>query len=55
MALMSLNIEKLLDLAIPMIAILISQAVIMAIWAYFVTFYSMKTYDAAVMAAGHCE
>lgn len=55
MALMSLNIEKLLDLAIPMIAILISQAVIMAIWAYFVTFYSMgKTYDAAVMAAGHC-
>lgn len=55
MALMSLNIEKLLDLAIPMIAILISQAVIMAVWAYFVTFYSMgKTYDAAVMAAGHC-
>lgn len=55
MALMSLNIEKLLDLAIPMIVILISQAIIMAIWAYYITFYSMgKTYDAAVMAAGHC-
>lgn len=55
MALMALNINKLLDLAIPMIVILLTQAVVMAVWAYYVTFISMgKNYDAAVMAAGHC-
>lgn len=55
MALMSLNIAKLIDLALPMIIILLTQAVIMMFWAYFVTFRSTgKDYDAAVMAAGHC-
>ena len=55
LALMNLNIAKLLSLAGPMIAILFIQTVVMMIWAYFVTFRSMGSdYDAAVMAAGHC-
>ncbi|MBQ9046813.1 MAG: sodium/glutamate symporter [Solobacterium sp.] len=55
MALMSLNIAKLISLAGPMIVILLAQAVVMMLWAYFVTFRTTgKDYDAAVMAAGHC-
>jgi ESS family glutamate:Na+ symporter len=55
MALMSLNIARLVSLALPMIVILISQAVVMMLWAYFVTFNTTgRDYDAAVMAAGHC-
>ena len=55
MALMSLNINRLVALALPMMVILITQAVVMALWAYFVTFRTTgKDYDAAVMAAGHC-
>lgn len=55
MALMSLNISKLIGLALPMIVILIAQAVVMMLWAYFITFQTTgRDYDAAVMAAGHC-
>lgn len=55
MALMSLNIAKLVDLALPMIVILIAQAVVMMLWAGIITFRTMgMDYDAAVMAAGHC-
>ena len=55
MALMTLNISALVSLAVPMIVILITQAIVMIIYAYFVTFRTMgKDYDAAVMAAGHC-
>ena len=55
MALMSLNISKLIDLALPMIVILVAQAAVMMLWAYFVTFNTTgRDYDAAVMAAGHC-
>ena len=55
MALMSLNIAKLVSLAGPMIVILLTQAVVMMLWAYFVTFNTTgRDYDAAVMAAGHC-
>ena len=55
MALMSLNIAKLVSLAGPMIVILLAQAVVMMLWAYFVTFNTTgRDYDAAVMAAGHC-
>ena len=55
MALMSLNISKLISLAGPMIAILLAQALVMMFWAYFITFRTTgKNYDAAVMAAGHC-
>lgn len=55
MTLMTLNISKLVDLAIPMIIILIAQTIAMMLFAYFITFRTMgKSYDAAVMAAGHC-
>ncbi len=55
MALMSLNISKLIDLALSMIVILLAQAVVMMLWAYFITFNTTgRDYDAAVMAAGHC-
>ncbi|WP_337997506.1 sodium/glutamate symporter [Oleispirillum naphthae] len=53
--LMRLNLAKLASLAGPMLVILMVQSAVMMIYAYFVTFRSMgKSYDAAVMAAGHC-
>jgi ESS family glutamate:Na+ symporter len=55
MALMSLRLWELLDLALPMLAILSVQVAMMATFAYFVTFRFMgRDYDAAVMAGGHC-
>ncbi|MBQ3437721.1 MAG: sodium/glutamate symporter [Fusobacterium sp.] len=55
MALMSMKLWQLADLALPLISILLVQTVIMAIFAYFVTFSIMgRDYDAAVMATGHC-
>ena len=55
MALMNSSIWTLLDLAGPMIVILVTQTVVIMLYTYFVTFRAMgKTYDAAVMAAGHC-
>lgn len=55
MALMSLNIAKLVGLAVPMLVILLAQTIVMAIYASTVTFKTMgSSYDAAVMAAGHC-
>lgn len=55
MALMSLKLWELLDLAIPMLVILTVQVSMMAAFAYFVTFRVMgRDYDAAVMAGGHC-
>lgn len=55
MALMSLKLWELLDLALPMLAILLVQVVLMAAFAYFVTYRLMgRDYDAAVMAGGHC-
>jgi glutamate:Na+ symporter, ESS family len=55
MALMSLRLWELADLAIPMIAMLVAQVTMMFLFAYFVTFRVMgKDYDAAVLAAGHC-
>jgi ESS family glutamate:Na+ symporter len=55
MALMSLRLWELLDLALPMLAILTVQVTMMAAFAYFVTFRVMgRDYDAAVMAGGHC-
>lgn len=55
MALMSLNISKLVSLAGPMIVILLVQTIVMMLWAYFITFRTTgKSYDSAVMAAGHC-
>ena len=55
MALMSLKLWELLDLAIPMLIILTVQVAMMAAYAYFVVFRFMgRDYDAAVMAGGHC-
>jgi ESS family glutamate:Na+ symporter len=41
MALMSLRLWELLDLAIPMLAILLCQVTLMAAWAWFVTYRFM--------------
>jgi ESS family glutamate:Na+ symporter len=55
MALMSLRLWELASLALPMLAILVVQALVMALYAIFVTYRVMgKNYDAAVLAAGHC-
>ena len=55
MALMSLRLWELLDLAVPLLVILTAQVTMMAAFAYFVTFRVMgRDYDAAVMAGGHC-
>ena len=52
---MALKLWELLDLAVPMRAILTAQIALMAAFAYFVTFRVMgRDYDAAVMAGGHC-
>jgi glutamate:Na+ symporter, ESS family len=55
MALMSLKLWELLDLAIPLLVILTVQVAFVALFAYWVTFHLMgRDYDAAVMAGGHC-
>jgi len=55
MALLSLKLWQLTDLAGPVLIILIVQTVIMIIYVYLVTFKIMgKNYDAAVLSAGHC-
>ncbi|PHM36259.1 sodium/glutamate symporter [Xenorhabdus innexi] len=55
MALMSLKLWQLASLALPMLVILAVQAVVMALYAIFVTYRVMgKNYDAAVLSAGHC-
>lgn len=55
MALMTLKLWELADLAIPMIVMLLAQAILMFIFARFITFNVMgKDYDAAILAAGHC-
>ena len=55
MALMSLKLWELADLAVPLIVMLLAQTVLMAIFAYYVTFNLMgRDYEAAVMACGHC-
>ncbi|MFD2723072.1 sodium/glutamate symporter [Ignatzschineria indica] len=55
MALMSLKLWELKSLAIPMIIILAVQAIIMALYAIFITYNVMgRGLDGAVFAAGHC-
>ncbi len=54
-ALMTMRLWELEDLAIPLITILLIQTLVMALFAYFVTFRMMgKDYDAAVIACGQC-
>lgn len=55
MALMSLKLWDLAALALPIVILLAAQALLMALFAIFVTFRVMgSNYDAAVLAAGHC-
>ena len=55
MALMSMKLWQLIDLAVPLIVILLVQTVVMGLFAYFVTFNIMgRDYDASVMSTGHC-
>lgn len=54
-ALMTMQLWELANLAVPLISILLVQTLIMGLYAYFVTFRIMgKDYDAAVIATGHC-
>ncbi|WP_330615514.1 sodium/glutamate symporter [Romboutsia sp. 1001713B170131_170501_G6] len=55
MAMCSLKLWELVDLAIPILILLTLQTLLMILFAYFVTFNVMgKDYTAAVLAAGHC-
>lgn len=55
MALMSMRLWELAALAVPLVVILLVQTIVMALYAYFITFRAMgKDYDAAVIATGHC-
>lgn len=55
MALMSLKLWELAELAVPMIVILLSQTILMFLFANLITFNIMgRDYDAAILAAGHC-
>lgn len=54
-ALMTMRLWELAALALPLIILLAAQAVVMYLYAVFVTFPVMgRDYDAAVMTAGHC-
>ena len=55
LALISLKLWELLDLALPMILILLAQTLLMALFAYFVAYHTMgKDYTACCIAAGLC-
>lgn len=53
--LMSLKLWQLADLAVPLVVMLLSQALFMALFAYFIVFRIMgRDYEAAVMTSGVC-
>ncbi|MDL2263516.1 sodium/glutamate symporter [Synergistaceae bacterium OttesenSCG-928-I11] len=55
MALMSLKLWQLVELAVPMLVILSGEVVLMILYATFITFtFNGRDYDAAVLAGGHC-
>jgi ESS family glutamate:Na+ symporter len=55
MALMILRLWELSSLALPLLGLLVGQALVMIAYAMFVTFPALgRNYDAAVIAAGHC-
>lgn len=55
MALMSMRLWELKELAVPLFSILVAQCVIIALFSYFITFRIMgKDYDAAVISCGQC-
>ncbi len=50
-----IKVWELVDIALPLITILIMQTIIMILYAVFVTFnFVGRDYDASVFAAGHC-
>ncbi len=54
-AMMSLNLADLANAALPMLVILSVQVVVMAAYAWFITFPIMgHDFDAAIMSGGHC-
>ena len=54
-ALMGLRLWELFDLALPLVVMLVAQSVLMAMFAYFITFRVMgKDYDALVFASAIC-
>lgn len=54
-ALMSLQLWLIIDLALPVLVILIIQVILMWTFAYYITYRVMgKNYDAIVLSAGHC-
>lgn len=53
LSMMTMKLWKLIDLALPMIVILVAQMILMAVFGIFVTFRVMgKNFDAAVMTVG---
>jgi ESS family glutamate:Na+ symporter len=55
MALMSLRVWELANLAGPMVVIILVQTIMLMLFAYFITFRIMgKNYNAAIIAGGHC-
>lgn len=55
MALMTLKLWELIDLAIPMLVLLVAQTLLVYLFTTYITFPIMgKDYDAAVISAGHC-
>ncbi len=55
MALMSMRLWEMAEVAGPLLVILIAQTALMFAFAYFITFRVMgRDYDAAVISAGHC-
>ena len=55
MAMISLKLWELQSLALPLIAILVSQVLLMALFVYFAAFPLLgRNYDAAVLCAGIC-
>jgi ESS family glutamate:Na+ symporter len=55
MALMSMKLWELAELAGPMLVILSGQTVLMAVYAIFITFrFNGRDYESAVLVSGHC-
>ena len=55
LALIGLNIAAIITLALPMLVVMLAQAIFIAIYTSLVTFnLAGRTYNAAVIVAGHC-
>ena len=54
MSLMSLQLWTLLDLAGPILVLLVAQVIVITLWVMFVIFPAMgRNYDAAIIASGY--